>query len=432
MSKLQYAGIAAVVVIALSVAGWAFGPWGATTSPDELLVVDGGGTVQLIDAETGSARFSVPDAVVSRDRSSLFTTTAGVGSTHVESRDATTGKVTGVTTVAGDLEIRVVSPDAGAIALMGERAGDLDLYEPVPRASTSITVAYTDERPAQVFDLEGNYEPETFSLDEETLYLLEFQPPTDPEYYLVREMDLATGEVEGVKTPQVDLRPEMRGVARAQQVAPEGAELYTLYSIPSDEEPVHDTEATGDSERWAFVHVLDLELGVDICIFLPTPMGEVAEESIGLGLSPDGSTLWVVDPASSMIARIDVASRSVVSVHDVPQLGGWTGRAEVAAADDGTVYVALGNRLLEFAPESLVVSGAWSSQTENQQIAAIDSVSVSSDGEVVRYGSTGRIVLITRRTGDELAVLEGPDGSGLTILGPPTGTAIKIPLQCVC
>ena len=201
---------------ALTVGGLFLG-YGSAAGPrsTEVLVADGDGTVSLVDTSDGSTKFRVDDAVVSRDRSSLFRTVDGIGATHIESRDATTGDVTGVTTVAGDLAIRAVSPRAGAIALMEERADGLDLYEPVPRERTAITVAYTDERPSKKYTLDGNYEVETFSFDETVLYLLEFQPPTNPEYYLVRELNLATGVVEGVKTPQVDIRPEMRGVARA-------------------------------------------------------------------------------------------------------------------------------------------------------------------------------------------------------------------------
>ncbi len=426
-------GAAVGVVATATIGGWALGA-GSASAPEatEILVVDGDGTVQLLDTTDGSSQFSVPDAVVSRDRSSLFTTTDGVGATHIESRDAATGEVTGLTTVPGELMIRAVSPNAGAIALMEERADGLGLYEPIPRESTSITVAYTDERPSQEFDLEGNYEVETFSYDETVLYLLEFQPPTNPEYYLVRELDLDTGEIEGVKTPQLELRPEMRGVARSQQVAPDGRQLFTLYSIPSDEDPVHEVTATEDSERWAFVHVLDLEQGIDFCIFLPSPMGERAEESVGLGLSPDGSTLWVVDPSTSLVARIDTAQLAVTDVYEVPQLRDRTARAEVTAADDGTLYVALGADLYELEADSMTLSGAWWSGSESGEALPVDGLSVSIDNQVLFYGSDGRIILIARETGQELAVLEGPEGEDLTILGPPTGAAIQIPLECAC
>ena len=40
--------------------------------------------------------------------------------------------------------------------------------------------------------------------------------------------------------------------------------------------------------------------------------------------------------------------------------------------------------------------------------------------------------MISRATREELAVLEGPDGEDLTILGPPTGAAVQIPLSCAC
>lgn len=423
----------AVVAAAIGVTALVFGPWGASASEsDSLLVVDAAGTVQLIDTASGEARFRVDDAVVSQDRSSLFNTREGVASTHIESRDPRTGAVTGVTTVAADLEIRAVSPLAGAIALAEERPDDLGLYEPIPRERTSITVAYTDESPSRTFDLEGNYEVETFSYDESVLYLLEFQPPLEPTYYIVRELDLETGLVDGVKTPQVELQPEMRGIARAQQVDPDGRRLYTLYSIPGDEAPVHDVTDAEDSERWAFVHVLDLELGIDICIFLPAPMGERAEQTVGLGLSPDGSTLWVVDPSTSHAARIDTETLEITDIHVLPELNGDFERAKVAVADDGTLYVALGPAIHAFDPATLERSAVWVSRNDSAHAVDVDDIAVSSNNALLQFVAGGRIVLISRETGLELAQLRGPNGEELRILGPPTGAATQIPLECAC
>ena len=422
--------LAAAVALGLAISQILDAP---SSGSEEILVVDDAGTVQLLDPVTGEVLYSLPDAVVAPDRSTLFTASSRVGgSTDVESRDPETGLVTGVTSVQGEVEIRLVSPKAGAIALMEERPDGLGLYEPVPRDWTTITVAYTDERPSQVFGLEGNYEPETFSLDEKTLYLLEFEPPDDPEYYFVRELDLTSGIVEGVKSPQVDLRPEMRGVARAQAASPDGVRLYTAYTIPGDEDPVHDPGDVADPDRWAFVHVLDLEQGYDFCLFLPAPMGTVNEATIGVGLSPDGSTLWVADPSTSLMARIDTVALEVKDVVTVPEIADPDERALVAVADDGTVYVGLGHRISEFDADTLERAVVWESRDPSGWSEPIDELTISANSKTLLYTAAGTVVLIDRETKREAATLTSPVGDDLRVLGPPTGRAVEIPLSCAC
>ncbi|MEZ5167243.1 MAG: hypothetical protein R2695_12440 [Acidimicrobiales bacterium] len=237
----------------------------------------------------------------------------------------------------------------------------------------------------------------------------------------------------GVKTPQVELRPEMRGVARAQRIAPSGDRLFTLYSIPAGDEPVHDLQVDEDAERWAFIHVLDLASGTDFCIFLPAPMGEVNEAAVGLAMSPDGSTLWVVDPSTAKVARISTAELTITEVVDVPEIADPVARAQVAAADDGTVYVALGNRIHELAPGTLERTAVWESRDpETGRSRPVDALQVSETGAQLRYAADGSIVLINRATRVEIATLRGPEGGDLVMLGPPSGSAAQIPLECAC
>lgn len=144
------------------------------------------------------------------------------------------------------LEVRAVAPGGAAAVLMPGSAGSAGLYAPEPRERTELTVVWRDNRPPLTLTLEGNFEPETFTSDGEVLYLLEFLPATDPDHYLVRQLDLSSGRVTDVYTPEVDLNPEMRGHARAQVIHPDGDFLYTVYTLDAVGTAVEDEpEASG-------------------------------------------------------------------------------------------------------------------------------------------------------------------------------------------
>jgi hypothetical protein len=109
-------------------------------------------------------------------------------------------------------------------------------------------------------------------------------------------------------------------------------------------------------------------------------MGEVNEATIGIGLSPDGDEL----------------------------------------------YVGLDTRIHEFEPGTLERVQVWDTG------APTTGLSVSVDGSLLRFALLGRIHIIDRETGSEIAVLEGPGGADVTILGPPSGNVVQIPLECAC
>jgi hypothetical protein len=233
----------------------------STRSPAPVLVSDGEGRISLIDVGTGEATYTATDAVKAAASSTILRAQTEGDFTAVETLEPASGEVVASTRVDGKLEIRAVSPFGGVVALMEERP-DSNLYVPEPRESTSITVIWNEGTESQTYTLEGNYEPETFSTDEETLFLLEFFPPADPDRYFVRQLDLLSGEITSVETSDqelgIELNPEMRGHARAQAMASDGSYLFSLYTIGQGETPVHDP-ADPETDRWAFVHTLNLE-----------------------------------------------------------------------------------------------------------------------------------------------------------------------------
>lgn len=424
----RWTGRKALALVIL-VGAAAVGGWMLTSSDptdNRLLVLDEKGAISLLDPKTGTPDFKVRGATATPDRSALLTTETTGATTVLESRDPATGAVTGSTTLdRGDLTVRTVSPKGQAVALMPGPKGD-GIYTPEPRARTSLTVSYVDGRPSRTYDLAGNVEPEMFSYDESGLFVLEFVPPTKPDSYYVRRLDLATGTTTDTGSPQVGLNPKMRGRARASILHPGGDQLFTLYTLPQTGEPVFDPEAGTGTPLFAFIHVIDLKQDSSFCVFLPEPIGTVDEASVGMGISPDGDEVIVADPSTATVARIDTADLSVTETINVEKLRDGDAKAAVAMAEDGTVYIGSGPMLLELTRPGLQAARVWS------QDATISGLSLSASGEQLRVGSHNAITLIDRATGAESAVLRAPGRGKMTLLGPPRGSVTEFPLECAC
>ncbi|HUF83682.1 MAG TPA: hypothetical protein VMQ81_03715 [Acidimicrobiia bacterium] len=147
--------------------------------------------------------------------------------TRVDTIDSTTGTSLGSLSLPGGLSIRAVAPRGSAVALMPVDGASADAYTPASRSTTVITVVEAESDLEVTHRLDGNLEPEIFSTDGDMLFLLEYWPPLEPDRYFMRQLDVASGEIADVHSPEVDLQPEMRGTARAQAMDPGGATRWS-------------------------------------------------------------------------------------------------------------------------------------------------------------------------------------------------------------
>ena len=403
------------------------------TRPDPAILVTGeAGEISLVDTNTGETRYTVTNAVRAPDGSNIYRAETKEDSTVVEVLDPDSGNILTSTSVGGTLEIRAVSPLGGAVALMAPRPDTADLYVPEPRETTSINVVWSDGRQARNYSLRGNYEPETFSTDEKTLFLLEFFPAPAPDRYFVRQLDLETGEVSHVTTPDqeqgIELNPEMRGHARAQAMAPDGSFLFSLYTIAAGEAPVHDPSAPQE-DRWAFVHTLNLKEKWSHCIFLPLPFGTAAESALSLGMATDGSDLFVIDAGTEHVARIDARNLYVERVEKIPGLGYPTGRP--VAVGPEVVYIGLGDSVLEMGRESLIPNAAFIVHKPNSGGLPIEGLELAPDGRTLRVAHGSSITVLDMPTETIVATLTSPGKSGDPFVGDPVGERVELGLEWV-
>jgi len=295
--------------------------------------------ITAFDLQRGQAAYSAPSARPSGDWSVLVSPTLSRGTPHVRVVNALDGSIVREFAVDEPLHPRVVSFRGDLVALSPHAPGS-DGRQP-GRARTSLVVASTDGGSTRTYDLPGNVEPEAFSSDGRALFVIDYLPPLAPDRYQVRRLDLATGAVGPVVSPDGATQGQMPGVARTQVMAPDGSRLYTLY-----------TSQTATGAAYAFVHVLDLDEQWAHCVDLPRPFGE-APGAMGITIAPDGEDVYVADVAAGRIAAVPTGPLTVervgrLSVRDHH-------RTPYLAADGSLVHVAAGRTLLSVHRGSLVL-----------------------------------------------------------------------------
>jgi hypothetical protein len=379
---------------------------------DPLLLLSGRQEVVALDTSDGTVSYRGHNGVAAPDRSAI----AQVIGRQVSVVDPATGVARWSHPVAEARRVRVVAPGGRMVALV-------DSMLPTPssaRARTTITIA--DSAGARDLVLEGNLDPEAFTRDGTTMVAVEYLPAMNPDHYSVRLVDLATGEVRPVPDqpghfPDNSPRPRMRGYARTQVSSPDGRFLYTYYS---SSEPINE-----DHEHYfAFVHVLDLELGEAYCIDLAPPFGTGPGDTSApaLTLTPDSRRLLVTDRVTGALAAIDTTTLDVLATSAlVPALAPeWL---PVATASGDSLYLGLGRELLRINPSTLRTIDTI--ETE----APITGLKMDRTGEVLYAVTTANISLLDPQ-GSAI------DAWALPLEGGGADPAVAIPgsgaYQCAC
>ena len=415
------------VAMVAAIAAWTVPLLLAEEVDDHLLVTVGDSTVALLDPAIEDPVYEIEDAIAAPDGSTIYRTTPQGNDTEVDQIDTGTGAVINSQVVEGPRHIRVVPPEGGAVALMSDKASRKGIYRPVARETTSITVAWNDGPIPRTYDLDGNFEPEAFSRDEDTLFLIEFWPALEPDRYFVRHLDLTTGDIVDKYSPEVELQPEMRGKARAQVLAPD---LQYLYTLDSGADPVHDPDVGVDSERWAFIHVLDLNEEASICIFLPEPFGTGDEAAVSLGISPDGSRLFVVDASTQHVATIDAEEMVVLDVGTIDMLrpGEQVARPAIAVVDEDKFFVTTGGwTILEIdAGDQMTPIDAFSAGRP------VRGLNLSPDQTQLRIALPSQVVVFDLELREQVVTITVPRGDDITFVGARRGTVERVSLECAC
>jgi hypothetical protein len=369
-----------------------------------------------LESDSGAVITQDAGALVAPDGSRMYTATPERSGTTVTTIDPTTGATLATAFFDGVLEARAVSLSGQAMAMMAPRPDGIDEWTPIPRAHTTIVVADpSGNRPLRRFHLDGNFEPEAFSVNDSRLFMIQYLPAEAPAAYRVTFLDLRDGGVFPVfgrfKAP-----PErMPGVRLRQIFDPTQDQLYTLYT---NKPSAFLRGSSGYGEGWAgggygsdevtFVHVLNLRQGWAYCAGMPRALWGQPAKAQAMAASPNGQTLYIVDSTRGIVAEMNTRSLEITRSTRV-DLGSGVGSqtAAVTSADGTILFIASavdGSAVYTIDTRTLEVTGRWPVQG---QVVDLD---LSNDGARL-YAAVGDGLTVLDTATDSL--LESLDVQGV-------------------
>jgi hypothetical protein len=370
---------------------------------DVLFVTTRTGVVAL-DGGSGRTILDSGYAAHSADWTHVFSTETDARFTRVVRHDLTTNARREVARVPGSLAPRVVSRSGELVAMTEPHMAGTSAWNPVRKRRTEMTVI---RLPGQIrrFDLSGNFEPEAFTADDRTLVLVEYLPPTRPDRYRLRELDLVRGKVSPLGARLKLLAPgEMRATGRTQVAAPDGGALYTLYARqePNLTHAAPGTVATPVPIH-AFVHVLDLVQGFAHCVDLPDGFGAGPS---AVGVPPGGASLFVIDGGRVVV----VDTRSLRLTRTAPIRLDRTSSLSAAAQGGryGAVFVGAGTEVVVLDQATLRVTRRYSVGGD------VTGVALGSNGRSLYVALEDEVTVINAATGTEIRTLYVPGLTGIS------------------
>ena len=376
---------------------------GSSPAADVLLLDTRSGPVAVSSA-TGSVLTRDVGAVADPEGSRLYSASTEGGNTVLIARDSTTGDQLSSTTIRGTLDVRVASITGRAAALMEPLPDGVDPWTPVPSSHTTIVVADpTGASDPRRYHLDGNYEPEAFSIEDSRLFLIQYLPAEAPAVYRVTVLDLADGDVYEVHGRFKTAPQRMPGIRLRQVFDGTVSQLYTLYTT-KPRAYAQDYGTWSDEDRpETFVHVLNLEKGWAYCAGLPRRFWGEPANAQAIAPSPDGTLLYIVDSMKGAVAVMNTRSLAIERIGrvDLSALGGVRTSAQVSG-DGQTLYVgSLGDGAAVFAidTESLGLVHRWPMDGD------VSGLGLSVDGRRLYVALQDGVEVLDAATGQELTAV---------------------------
>jgi hypothetical protein len=378
-------------------------------SVDGTLLLQTGSGVTVLDLSAGARSIEDQNGVISPDHRSIYTYRMHESGTLLRQLDLD-GDLVSKTQLREPLAARVVSGSGRLVALTPSSSSTTGLWQPEPRSETTILVVDGTKGTQRRYELEGNFEPEAFSVNDRRLYTIEYIPGLAPTHYRVRILRLATGEVHPIGRLKLRAPGQMRGTGRMQVYAPEGEVLYTLYTRQGPNYVHGRTSHAARRNTHAFVHVLNLRFGWAHCVDLPLPFGRGDAIASAIAISPDGRRLFVSDWTNGAVAVVDPKTLRVSTSREM-ELG--KADDETFAATDGkTLYVAGNDQVRVIDAQTLETRASWSFDGEVQGLAA------SGNGHAIFVALEERILAVHSASGHVLEEVSAKGVDGIRSIAP--------------
>lgn len=235
------------------------------------------GIAQIVDLRTGALKWSLPQGML---LGHTLVTQSQTDPQKLIWRDALTGKQTGAATAKapGPFSLVGLSQDGSRAVLLSS----------TKQESTFVIVSQTDEQVVKLPTQQWAFD----ALAGSKLYLLKYVNNG----YEIRVYDLAAGQLADKPLKDPKASSTIWGLAWERVASPDGRYLFTLYV---------------GGNGGAMVHQLDLKTSAARCIDLPGTGDFNSTTTWAMELSPNGKTLWAVNPGYGRVVGIDVDTRKV-------------------------------------------------------------------------------------------------------------------------
>jgi hypothetical protein len=391
----------------------------------------------VVSSSSGSVLAEDAGEIAAPDGSRRYASSTDGKSTTLETRDPVTGEVLASTNVPGKLEAGVASISGEAVALLepGRMSTDGELAPP-HRTTTIVVADPSGEGAIRTYRLEGNYEPEAFSIDDRRLFLIQYLPALDPSVYRVMTLNLASSQVRPIfgrfKTP-----PErMPGVRLTQVFDDASDQLYTLYT----NEPSKGYDGNWDGQGYgggggyggkgggkgngeargtagvSFVHVLNLRDGWAYCAGLPRALWGRPASAQAMATSPTGRQLYIVDSTRGIVVEMNTNTLRIHRTAHLDLSGAGGQRTSAVTSHDGErLFIGSamdGAAVYEIDVDSMEVVGRWTMP------APVGGLALSGDGARLYAALEDRVAVLDSSTGEPLTSLSFGGASILHVATP--------------
>jgi hypothetical protein len=386
--------------------------------PNETLLLRTPDGPLAVSLPSGDVLVDGRGAVASADGARIYLAQASGGGTVVRTIDAASGAETSSVPVPGNLQPRVVSADGRALALVEPLPAGSDAWTPEPRSTTPVVIADPTggSEPAR-YRLRGNFEPEAFSTDGSQLFLIQYLPAESPSVYRVTVLDLSTGEVRPAVGPFKGPAERMPGTRLDQVPAVDGSKLFTLYTSDRPGFAPHDAPVPRNAVV-SFVHVLSLSEGWAHCIGLPRQLWRQPASAEAMAVSPDGSTLYLVDTDKGLDVTMNTESLDVSGPYRVPLPAGGLDTTVAVSADGSTLFVgsAAGRGAV-----TAIDTGSFEPVTTWPTDGAVSGLGLSLDGQRLYVAVADGLEVLSARNGRALGDVAIPSPEPIQAISPIAG-----------
>lgn len=264
------------------------------------------GPAAFYDLRTSRRAFDLPSGLQSADGRHHFAARSAPEELTVDHYDARTARRLHAWSLPGRWWLNAVSP----------RGRQLVFKRIQPLGRTHLRVTDARGRIAHDIRLRGTFEAEAIAADGRRLFLVQFLRTG----YVVRAYDVRARKLTTIRAGRDPAL--MRGAAWTAVPSANGRWLLTLY-----------LEADGETA----IHALDLVRGRAACIDLPRASFDESRHYT-LTVAPNGRTAVAANPATGVVARVDLERSSVESVSRFDAVAERSAYGGTAAIGRGGAY----------------------------------------------------------------------------------------------